>query len=712
MAQRRDRVARRRLRREPRDAGARADARPARGRAAPPGRAAAGDRGRRRARDAQRARRRRGAPRGDPGRRGPGREGGAGAHGAGRPARLPARGRRRPAGRGAAAGPARPQAAGRPARAVRRAGGRAPRPLPRPLRRARGAPGAGARRRRSRAARADPRQPPLQRPALHGSGRPRDRRGSRRARDAGGPAGLRHGHRHRAGAHRPDLRPLLARAGVARPGRGGLGRGARGGARPRRRAGRAHRRREPPRRRVDVQRLPAAGGGGAVRRRPRALGRRGARRRAPATPAGSGTPCAAPERPGAPAERRRRSVRRRAGLWCEGRTPVRPEEAPLAFHPIRRRALLSVAVGAVLAGPGAAAAVAQDVDVVAGGLANPRGIDFGPGGALYVAESGKGGTGACLASPEGGQACYGRHGRHRARQRPHGPRPPRRPGAAVARGAGGRGGGRQRHRPQRRLHLRPVSATSRSASAATRTRAPSWAPPAAASPASTASARADGCAGWRTSAPTRRAATRTPGSRRPTVDSNPFSVDASRPRPHPGHRRRRQHAPAGGPARRHPAARRLPVRHGARPAVPGAPARHRDPLPARAHRRRPRARRSGLRGAAHRLPVPGRRGERLPRGRRGHAARGVRRLHERGRPGRRAARLAVRPADHEQRARRRGPGRGQADPPVAQRQQARARRRAAHVPPTGVAVGPNGDVYVADRGVSPTEGRIVRVPRG
>jgi sugar lactone lactonase YvrE len=48
--------------------------------------------------------------------------------------------------------------------------------------------------------------------------------------------------------------------------------------------------------------------------------------------------------------------------------------------------------------------------VVAGGLDNPRGIGFGPDGALYVAESGSGGTGACVPSPEGGEACFGRTG--------------------------------------------------------------------------------------------------------------------------------------------------------------------------------------------------------------------------------------------------------------------------------------------------------------
>ena len=50
--------------------------------------------------------------------------------------------------------------------------------------------------------------------------------------------------------------------------------------------------------------------------------------------------------------------------------------------------------------------------VVADGLNNPRGIGFGPDGALYVAESGSGGTGRCITSPEDPEAesCFGRTG--------------------------------------------------------------------------------------------------------------------------------------------------------------------------------------------------------------------------------------------------------------------------------------------------------------
>jgi hypothetical protein len=50
------------------------------------------------------------------------------------------------------------------------------------------------------------------------------------------------------------------------------------------------------------------------------------------------------------------------------------------------------------------------IKVIARGLDNPRGLELGPKGALYVAEAGKGGTGPCGESPEGGQACYGRTG--------------------------------------------------------------------------------------------------------------------------------------------------------------------------------------------------------------------------------------------------------------------------------------------------------------
>src|SRR3954468_18602186 len=50
------------------------------------------------------------------------------------------------------------------------------------------------------------------------------------------------------------------------------------------------------------------------------------------------------------------------------------------------------------------------VEVVASGLANPRGLNFGPEGGLYVAEAGTGGTGPCIINSNNQFVCYGETG--------------------------------------------------------------------------------------------------------------------------------------------------------------------------------------------------------------------------------------------------------------------------------------------------------------
>ncbi len=71
--------------------------------------------------------------------------------------------------------------------------------------------------------------------------------------------------------------------------------------------------------------------------------------------------------------------------------------------------LCSAACAALLFLPAARSVEAATLETVATGLNNPRGLNFGPDGGLYVAEAGRGGAGPCGPGPEG-QRCYGTSG--------------------------------------------------------------------------------------------------------------------------------------------------------------------------------------------------------------------------------------------------------------------------------------------------------------
>ncbi|WP_342115297.1 ScyD/ScyE family protein [Pseudoduganella sp. OTU4001] len=63
---------------------------------------------------------------------------------------------------------------------------------------------------------------------------------------------------------------------------------------------------------------------------------------------------------------------------------------------------LCLAAGATHAAP--------QVDIIASGLNNPRGIAFAPNGQLFVAEAGSGGNGACITAADNRSVCYGESG--------------------------------------------------------------------------------------------------------------------------------------------------------------------------------------------------------------------------------------------------------------------------------------------------------------
>ena len=71
-----------------------------------------------------------------------------------------------------------------------------------------------------------------------------------------------------------------------------------------------------------------------------------------------------------------------------------------------KRLLPALVISLAVALGGAISAGATTTSVVMSGLDNPRGLAFGPEGALYVAEAGRGGAGPCIVL-RGAPQCYG-----------------------------------------------------------------------------------------------------------------------------------------------------------------------------------------------------------------------------------------------------------------------------------------------------------------
>lgn len=69
-----------------------------------------------------------------------------------------------------------------------------------------------------------------------------------------------------------------------------------------------------------------------------------------------------------------------------------------------------LALAALVPFAGVSAAQTSELEVVASGLDNPRGLDIGRWGEIYVTEAGRGGDGPCVAGPEADEVCVGASG--------------------------------------------------------------------------------------------------------------------------------------------------------------------------------------------------------------------------------------------------------------------------------------------------------------